>query len=707
MPLQLQNNMGTPSRDEIKAQLLDRLPEILQHLYPAGVIRRQEFEIGNIKGDRGKSMKIALRGDKAGLWHDFESGDGGDILDLWAFHHNLDVKVQFPEILKSVGDYLGMSSAYPARASSPTASWDYKDINGDLIATVHRYDTATGKTYRPWDAKAQKWQMPSPRPLYNLPGIANFARIVLTEGEKAAQALINRGIPATTAMGGANAPIEKTDWSPLKDKQVIIWPDNDAAGRSYAEKARKALMEAGVVGVSIVQIPPGKPEKWDAADAVAEHMDVRDLIIFAPPFISQNPYKAYSIEFLINDPEPIPADLISKRLLTPGGILVIGGAPKVGKSDFILSLLVHMAAGVSFLGFEPSRALRILYLQAEIQKPYLIERLRQMNMPEELIQRAHGNLFITPQMKLLLNEDGLNIVKEMISESFRHSPPDIIVIDPIRNVFDGGPDDSGMGENDNSAMLFFLQERVDRLRSEINPNAGIILIHHTRKAIKGGSEDPFQSLSGASSLRGYYSSGMIIYRPQESRPERNLVFELRNGPSIPLMVIDKANGQWIELDQDRQPIVRKDYTDKMRAERLRKQDQVIRRLYEDALEGTLYTMEQFSHKYEDVDGLGSQITIQRRIRTALTRGYIKCFKESHPLTGEHPSRSKYGFLCVEDMEVGPLDTDSDTGEIIRDRLPIQPTHFVEQGSGHVKQVENRDIWVYPPDPADTSNKPRK
>lgn len=67
MPLNLQNNVETPSRDETKAQLLARLPEVLHHLYPVGVIRRQEFEIGNIKGDKGKSMKIALRGDKAGL----------------------------------------------------------------------------------------------------------------------------------------------------------------------------------------------------------------------------------------------------------------------------------------------------------------------------------------------------------------------------------------------------------------------------------------------------------------------------------------------------------------------------------------------------------------------------------------------------------------------------------------------------------------
>ena len=70
----------------------------------------------------------------------------------------------------------------------------------------------------------------------------------------------------------------------------------------------------------------------------------------------------------------MPEDIIAPRLLTPGGLLVLGGAPKVGKSDFLISLLVHMAAGVPFLGFTPPRALRVFYLQAEIQYHYLRER---------------------------------------------------------------------------------------------------------------------------------------------------------------------------------------------------------------------------------------------------------------------------------------------------------------------------------------------
>jgi putative DNA primase/helicase len=107
-------------------------------------------------------------------------------------------------------------------------------VAGNLIACVYRYDTPDGKEFRPWDVKARRHKAPDPRPLYNRPGIVKADRVVLVEGEKCADALIAKGICATTAMNGANAPIEKTDWSPLAGKHVLIWPDNDEAGKAYA-----------------------------------------------------------------------------------------------------------------------------------------------------------------------------------------------------------------------------------------------------------------------------------------------------------------------------------------------------------------------------------------------------------------------------------------------------------------------------------------
>ena len=109
-----------------------------------------------------------------------------------------------------------------------------------------------------------------------------------------------------------------------------------------------------------------------------------------PPLerLSSSPMAAlptFTLAALLDDSSPMPDDLIAPRVLTPGGMLVLGGAPKVGKSDFLISLLVHMAAGVPFLGFAPSRPLRVFYLQAEIQYHYLRERLQSIRLDPAIV----------------------------------------------------------------------------------------------------------------------------------------------------------------------------------------------------------------------------------------------------------------------------------------------------------------------------------
>ncbi|PZW36910.1 hypothetical protein C8P66_1555, partial [Humitalea rosea] len=39
-------------------------------------------------------------------------------------------------------------------------------------------------------------------------------------------------------------------------------------------------------------------------------------------------------------------------------------------------------------------------------------------------------------------------------------------------------------------------------------------------------DDPFLALSGASALRSFYTSGMILFRPDEEQTERELHVEL-------------------------------------------------------------------------------------------------------------------------------------------------------------------------------------
>ena len=284
--------------------------------------------------------------------------------------------------------------------------------------------------------------------------------------------------------------------------------------------------------VAILNIPEEHPAKWDAADAVSQGLDCSAFIAQADKQIIKadtGTIPTFKLGELLDDDSPIPADLIAPRVLTPSGMLVFGGAPKVGKSDFLLSWLTHMAAGAEFLGMAPPRPLRVFYLQAEVQYHYLRERVKEIQLPASRHLVARENFVATPQLRLILDEDGINQVIPAINQAFSDGLPDIIAIDPIRNVFDGG---DGGGENDNGAMLFFLSQRVERLRHAINPEAGIILAHHTRKlGKKQFEEDPFQALAGAGSLRGYYTTGMLLYRPDETETMRQLIYELRNGPS--------------------------------------------------------------------------------------------------------------------------------------------------------------------------------
>lgn len=280
-------------REEIRAKLIAQLESVLLALFPAGRKRRGRFLIGDVLGSPGDSLEVVLDGDKAGLWTDRATGDGGDIFALIGGHVGIDVHADFPRVLDEAASLLGRARAVPpgkAKKGPPvddlgpaTAKWDYHDADGKLIAVVYRYDPPGGKKeFRPWDARRRKMAPPEPRPLYNQPGIAVAETVVLVEGEKCAQALCDAGLCATTAMHGANAPVEKTDWSPLQGTRLLVWPDRDKPGWDYAMAAAQAALAAGAVSCDVLLPPDEKPEGWDAADALAEGFDVVAFVASGP-----------------------------------------------------------------------------------------------------------------------------------------------------------------------------------------------------------------------------------------------------------------------------------------------------------------------------------------------------------------------------------------------------------------------------------------
>ena len=731
---------GKLDRDNLRAELLARMPDVVQYLLPNGKRRGRQYIVGDVEGTTGESLVIELEGERAGLWKDFATDEGGDIFDLWASVIRIDTKNDFPRVIRTVAEWLGFheacepalpvtpikslqvqqseAQAIDKQLGKPSFEWKYfaRTFKEGVLAVVRRYDFADGtKTYRPWDPKQQRCVAPAIRPLYNLQYYHEGDTIILVEGEKCADVVSDEGLVGTTAMNGANAPIDKTDWLPLKSKHVIIWPDNDEAGMKYAQRAAKAVSDAGAKSVSMLQIPADKPSKWDAADAKAEGLVIEKFIrdhqlpwhtdiieqstvkTTASQVTSQSKlmfnFKKASDHYYNN--APMPEDIIGPRVLTRRGMLVLGGEAKVGKSDFLLSWMLHMAGGIEFLDMKPSQPLRVVYIQAELQEDFLRERIQSIILPESVRDTALNNLIVTPQLRLVLDEKTVEQAIQEVRGMIDGSEVDVIVIDPIRNVFDSG--DDNLGENDNNAMLVFLRDRVEQLRDELNLNAGIILAHHTKKITKRQLEEgPFLALSGASSLRTYYTTGMILYRPDETRKNvRQLMFELRNGPSIADKLIDKVDGVWQELAYNEYRLVRQETSRKFDQERDRKHDVILQLIADEAKQGRVYTANQFAEHFEGQLGLGSSRTISRRLSVQATKGHIKFFQDARDYGLDVSKQCGLnGYLCVKGMQVPDGEVVSkDTGEVARCYKTVLPTHYKSPGQGVLLAVENRQVWV--------------
>ena len=354
--------------DRLKECMQGRMESLLSYLLPAGKVRSGKFYVGDVQGNPGDSMVVELSGPKAGMWFDHATGQGSDIIELWAAVRHLDTRRDFPKILDEIGTWLGeappaTTRSKPARKSPPmdelgphTGKWDYFDKNGQLICCVYRYDPPDSKkTYRPYDVKTGKKQDPEGLwPLYHQPEMADNKDIVFVEGEKCADALLPVGIVATTSMHGATAPINKTDWSPLTGKQLLIWPDKDKVGWDYAVNVAHAALQAGAVYVAILIPPIDKPEKWDVADAIAEGMNIHDFLAKAERQEMQHTATTPSkSRFNLLDwtfdryvgPPPERKWLIRGvlPLAVPGMVAAIGGA---GKSMLLLDLVVKTASVV-------------------------------------------------------------------------------------------------------------------------------------------------------------------------------------------------------------------------------------------------------------------------------------------------------------------------------------------------------------------------
>ena len=76
------------------------------------------------------------------------------------------------------------------------------------------------------------------------------------------------GLVATTSAHGSKSA-GKTDWTPLAGKECVLLPDNDDAGRSYADEVVAILSTLTPLSVVKIIELPDLPPGGDMADFVA------------------------------------------------------------------------------------------------------------------------------------------------------------------------------------------------------------------------------------------------------------------------------------------------------------------------------------------------------------------------------------------------------------------------------------------------------
>ena len=92
------------------------------------------------------------------------------------------------------------------------------------------------------------------------------ATVVLTEGERAADAVWAAGYLAAGTVCGASSTPGAAVLGLFRDRHVVLWPDNDPVGMAHMSRISIRLEQVGVTSLRLV-LWAGSPEHADAADA--------------------------------------------------------------------------------------------------------------------------------------------------------------------------------------------------------------------------------------------------------------------------------------------------------------------------------------------------------------------------------------------------------------------------------------------------------
>jgi KaiC/GvpD/RAD55 family RecA-like ATPase/5S rRNA maturation endonuclease (ribonuclease M5) len=363
------------------------------------------------------------------------------------------------------------------------------------------------------------------KPLYNLHALAGDATVWVVEGEQKADALKRLGLNATTSGGASSA--DKTDWTPLRNRTVIIWPDYDEPGKAYAGHVAQVLLELGCqvscVDVDKLALSRGQ----DAIDwlAVHEHAtagDIESLPVVeakSPATMPQLDRKPRFPRAWIDDVElEFTNDDWIKGVIGKKSLILVYGPSGDGKTFFAIDLAAHLACGQAWRGRRVRKGL-VVYVAAEAGASILRRFVawRDKHLSEACEERTPLAI-ITRGANLLNAIDVEALILELRAISDEAGlPVAVVCFDTLSRSTPGGDENA-------AADITRAIAAGDQLRDELGATA--IYIHHTGKDAAKGARGHSSLFAAADTVISVVERVATIEKSRDGIQGESFAFEL-------------------------------------------------------------------------------------------------------------------------------------------------------------------------------------
>ena len=271
-----------------------------------------------------------------------------------------------------------MASSTKNGTETPRTCYQLHDASGQLVAVHVREDRNDGK--RMW------WEQPdgartlggiavADLPLYGIETLDGAATVIVTEGEKAREALALRGFPVVASVTGAAATPSAASLRPLLGRCVVLWPDHDDPGRQHMRRIAEALRQLGHHDVRLLHWPGASEKGDDAADFFARGGtadECRSLIdgaqpVTATPSASLDTTLAAARPVLVNLSTVTPKrpEMIWPLRIARGKMTVLAGEQGLGKSFILYDVAARITRGAPWPDGGNAPKGNVLILSAE------------------------------------------------------------------------------------------------------------------------------------------------------------------------------------------------------------------------------------------------------------------------------------------------------------------------------------------------------